>query len=131
MQGAEKSVFVRCRSCVRNAVIKAIWTFSKFSLILLWKGFGGVTHRQLLDPKFGRFTSKFVDFFIKSGTLKCILFDTPGGHIGFERLWASILLRVGISAYQPSWVVFASVGTISDRFWGVLLVEFSVLTQNK
>ena len=41
-------------SSVRNAV--------KFSLILLWKGFGGVTHRPLLDPKFGRFTSKFVDF---------------------------------------------------------------------
>ena len=47
---------------VRGAAIKAIWIFSKFSLILLWKGFGGVTHRQLLDPKFGRFTSKFVDF---------------------------------------------------------------------
>ena len=47
---------------VCDAVIKAIWTFSKFSLILLWKGFGGVTHRPLLDPKFGRFTSKFVDF---------------------------------------------------------------------
>ena len=69
MQGAEKVVFVRCsfvRSfvvrCRRAAAIKAIWTFSKFSLILLRKGFGGVTHRQLLDPKFGRFTSKFVDF---------------------------------------------------------------------
>ena len=57
--------------------------------------------------------------------------SNAGLHIGFERLWASILLRVGISAYQPSWVVFASVGTISDRFWGVLLVEFSVLAQNK
>ena len=49
-------------STVCNAAIKAIWTFSKFSLILLWKGFGDVTHRQLLDPKFDHFTSKFVDF---------------------------------------------------------------------
>ena len=65
VQGAEKPAFVRCcllSVVVCNAAIKAIWTFSKFSLILLWKGFGGVTHRQLLDPKFGRFTSKFVDF---------------------------------------------------------------------
>ena len=69
VQGAENSAFVRCpfvvvvvRSFVVPAAIKAIWTFSKFSLILLWKGFGGVTHRQLLDPKFARFTSKFVDF---------------------------------------------------------------------
>ena len=66
VQGAEKPAFVRCRSLLLfvrcNAAIKAIWTFPKFLLILLWKGFGGVTHRQLLDPKFGRFTSKFVDF---------------------------------------------------------------------
>ena len=47
---------------VRTAGIAVVWTFSKFSLILLRKGFGGVTHRQLLDPKFGCFTSKFVDF---------------------------------------------------------------------
>ena len=61
VQGVEKSVFVRCsfvRSLfVRGAVIKAIWIFSKFSLILLRKGFGGVTRRPLPDPKFGRFTS--------------------------------------------------------------------------
>ena len=60
--------FVRLSVC--NAAIKAIWTFSKFSLILLWKGFGGVTHRQLLDPKFGRFTSKFVDFLDQKWTPK-------------------------------------------------------------
>ena len=70
MQGAEKSVFIRCRSFVRGAAIKAIWTFSKFVLILLLKGFGGVTQRQLLDPKFGRFTSKFVDFLDQKWTPK-------------------------------------------------------------
>ena len=42
--------------CCCNALIKAVWTFAKFSLILLTKGFGRVTHRPLLDPKFGRFT---------------------------------------------------------------------------
>ena len=47
---------------VRGAVIKAIWTFSKFSLIPLWKGFGGVTHGSLLDPEFGRFTSDKAHF---------------------------------------------------------------------
>ena len=61
-----RSFVVRCRA----AAIKAIWTFSKFSLILLWKGFGGVTHRPLLDPKFGRFTSKFVDFLDQKWTPK-------------------------------------------------------------
>ena len=55
---------------VCDALIKAIWTFSKFSLILLWKGFGGVTHRSLLDPKFGCFTSKFVDFLDQKWTPK-------------------------------------------------------------
>ena len=59
-------MFVRCsfvvRSFVRGAVIKAIWTFSKFSLIPLWKGFGGVTHGSLLDPEFGRFTSDKAHF---------------------------------------------------------------------
>ena len=62
VQGAENSAFVRCSLFVRGAVIKAIWTFSKFSLIPLWKGFGGVTHGSLLDPEFGRFTSDKAHF---------------------------------------------------------------------
>ena len=79
VQGAEKSVFVRC-SFVRSAAIKAIWTFPKFSLILLWKGFGGVTHRQLLDPIFGRFTSDKAHILDQKRDLKMDSLNRPEGH---------------------------------------------------
>ena len=48
---------------MRNAVSHASMQTSssdhavQFPSLLLWKGFGGVTHRKLLEPEFGRFKS--------------------------------------------------------------------------
>ena len=63
----------------------------------------------------------------------CVLLETEvysSLHIGFDAPEARILQRGGISAYQASWVVYGSVGTISDQFWRLWLAEFSVLDQN-